>query len=63
MVKNDRAQISYPKISYPKPDLTAWLKSDGKQESSSYPLKEGEMRFEPFALGHKENIPRHWPDF
>jgi hypothetical protein len=63
MVKNDRAQISYPKISYPKPDLTAWLKSDGKQESSSCPLKEGEMRFKPFALGHKENIPRHWPDF
>jgi hypothetical protein len=68
MVKKGRAQISYPKISDPKPDLTAWLKTDGKQEqqeSSSYyyPLKEGEMRFEPFVLGHKENIPKYWPDF
>jgi hypothetical protein len=59
----DRAQISHPKFSYPKPDLTAWLKTDGKQKSSSYPLKEGEMRFEPFVLGQKENIPKYWPDF
>jgi hypothetical protein len=63
MVKEGRAQISYPKISNPKPDLTAWLKTDSKQESSSYPLKEGDMRFEPFVLGHKENIPTYWPNF
>ena len=63
IVKKDKAQISSPKISSPKPDLTAWLKIDGKEESFSHPLKEGEMRFEPFVLGLKENIPRYWPDF